>query len=93
MEITPALIMAAWAAGTLLSLGMVMAFVRLVIGPTLADRVVAVDVVATMAIGALVMIAIITGTSLLLDIALAIALVVFLGTIAMAMTIERGIFK
>jgi multicomponent Na+:H+ antiporter subunit F len=72
---------------------MVMAFVRLVIGPTLADRVVAVDVLATMAIGALVMIAIITGTALLLDIALAIALVVFLGTIAMAMTIERGIFK
>jgi len=93
MEITPALITAAWAAGTVLSLGMVMAFVRLVIGPTLADRVVAVDVLATMAIGALVMIAIITGTALLLDIALAIALVVFLGTIAMAMTIERGIFK
>lgn len=93
MEITPALTATAWAAGTVLSLGMVMSFIRLVIGPTLADRVVAVDVLATMAIGALVMIAIITGTSLLLDIALAIALVVFLGTIAMAMTIERGIFK
>jgi multicomponent Na+:H+ antiporter subunit F len=62
-------------------------------GPTLADRVVAVDALATMAIGALVLIAVITGQGLLLDIALAIALVVFLGTIAMAMTIERGIFK
>jgi multicomponent Na+:H+ antiporter subunit F len=62
-------------------------------GPTLADRVVAVDALATMAIGALVLIAVITGQGLLLDIALAVALVVFLGTIAMAMTIERGIFK
>ncbi|MBE2179616.1 MAG: hypothetical protein IAE97_04015 [Chthoniobacterales bacterium] len=72
---------------------MIAAFIRLVIGPTLADRVVAVDVLATMTIGALVIISVVTATPLLLDIALAIALVVFLGTIAMAMTIERGIFK
>jgi multisubunit Na+/H+ antiporter MnhF subunit len=51
------------------------------------------DALATMAIGALVIVAIVSGVALLLDIALAIALVVFLGTIAMAMTIERGIFK
>lgn len=93
MEVAPSLVNLAWAAGIVLSAGMVMAFIRLVAGPTLADRVVAVDVLATMAIGALVIIAVITGTALLLDIALAIALVVFLGTIAMAMTIERGIFK
>jgi multicomponent Na+:H+ antiporter subunit F len=93
MEITPALVSIAWAAGAVLGFGMVAAFIRLVLGPTLADRVVAVDVLATMAIGALVIIALITGSPLLLDIALAIALVVFLGTIAMAMTIERGIFK
>jgi multicomponent Na+:H+ antiporter subunit F len=80
-------------AGTILSAGMVLAFIRMVIGPTLADRVVAVDALATMAIGALVLMAIGTNTPLMLDIALAIALVVFLGTIAMAMTIERGIFK
>jgi multicomponent Na+:H+ antiporter subunit F len=72
---------------------MALSFVRLVRGPTLADRVVAMDALATMAIGALVIVAIVSGVVLLLDIALAIALVVFLGTIAMAMTIERGIFK
>jgi multicomponent Na+:H+ antiporter subunit F len=93
MEITPMLTTVAWAAGTLLSFGMIMAFIRLAIGPTLADRVVAIDVLATMTIGALVIVSVVTGTALLLDIALAIALVVFLGTIAMAMTIERGIFK
>jgi len=93
VEATPLLMTIVWAAGAVLAAGMVMAFIRVVIGPTLADRVVAVDVLATMTIGALVLIAIISGTALLLDIALAIALVVFLGTIAMATTIERGIFK
>ncbi len=93
METTQTLVAIAWGAGTVLGFGMIAAFIRLVIGPTLADRVVAVDVLATMTIGALVIISVVTGTSLLLDIALAIALVVFLGTIAMAMTIERGIFK
>ncbi|MGA0849260.1 MAG: monovalent cation/H+ antiporter complex subunit F [Chthoniobacterales bacterium] len=93
MEMTPLLVNVAWIAGAVLAAGMVLSFIRLVQGPTLADRVVAVDALATMAIGALVLIAVITGQGLLLDIALAIALVVFLGTIAMAMTIERGIFK
>jgi multicomponent Na+:H+ antiporter subunit F len=93
MEITPLLVNVAWIAGAVLAAGMVLSFIRLVQGPTLADRVVAVDALATMAIGALVLIAVITGQGLLLDIALAIALVVFLGTIAMAMTIARGIFK
>lgn len=93
MEITQTLAAISWGAGTVLGFGMIAAFIRLVIGPTLADRVVAVDVLATMTIGALVIISVVTATPLLLDIALAIALVVFLGTIAMAMTIERGIFK
>ena len=93
MEMTPILVNIAWIAGGTLAVGMLLSFIRLVLGPTLADRVVAVDALATMAVGALVLVAVITGQGLLLDIALAIALVVFLGTIAMAMTIEKGIFK
>lgn len=93
MEMNPLLVNIAWIAGGALAFGMLLSFIRLVLGPTLADRVVAVDALATMAVGALVLVAVITGQGLLLDIALAIALVVFLGTIAMAMTIEKGIFK
>lgn len=93
MEHAPVLIFCAWAAGGLLSLGLIFAFIRLVLGPSLADRVVAVDALATMAIGALVVVSIVARAPVLLDIALAIALIVFLGTIAMAMTIERGLFK
>lgn len=93
MEPTPLLLNFCWAAGALLSVGLILTFVRLVRGPTLADRVVAVDTLAVMAIGSLVLVSIAAGQPLLLDIALAIALVVFLGTIAMAMSIERGFFK
>jgi multicomponent Na+:H+ antiporter subunit F len=93
MEIPSALMTVIWVAGVILSLGMVFCFIRLVLGPSLADRVVAVDALATMAIGALVLVSIAAGSPVLLDIALAIALIVFLGTIAMAMTIERGLFK
>jgi multicomponent Na+:H+ antiporter subunit F len=92
-EVDPRMVWAAWGAGALLAAGMGLTFLRIVVGPTLADRVVAVDVLATMIIGALAVVALATGTPLLLDIALAIALIVFLGTVAMAMTIERGVFK
>lgn len=90
---SPLLIAAVWSAGVVLGLGMLLAFGRLVIGPSLPDRIVAADVIATMMIGALVVAAITTSQSFLLDIALTIALVVFLGTIALAMAIERGYFK
>ncbi len=93
MEPSPALITLAWGAGIVLSFGILAAFVRLVLGPSLADRVVAVDTLAVMAIGALVLVSVAEGQPVLLDIALAIALVMFIGTVAMAMTIERGIFK
>jgi multisubunit Na+/H+ antiporter MnhF subunit len=46
-----------------------------------------------MMIGLLVLTSLTTAESFLLDIALAIALVVFLGTIALAIAIERGFFK
>jgi multicomponent Na+:H+ antiporter subunit F len=90
---SPLLAATVWAAGLTLGIGMLLALGRLVKGPSLPDRVVAADVLATMMIGALVVAAITTSQSLLLDIALAIALVVFLGTVALAMAIERGYFK
>ncbi len=93
MHASPLIALLAWLAGGMLSLGLVLAFVRLVLGPSLADRVVAMDALATMAVGALVIVSIATRQAVLLDIALAIALIVFLGTIALAMAIERGFFK
>lgn len=93
MDTAAILASTAWGAGAILAAGMVFAFIRLVQGPSLADRVVAMDALATMAVGALVLVSVVTGQAILLDIALAMALVIFVGTIALAMTIERGIFK
>ncbi len=77
----------------MVSLGMILAFYRLAKGPSLPDRVVALDALATMGIGVLVLTSITTGQAILLDIALAMALITFLGTIALALSIQKGIFK
>lgn len=82
-----------WFATVLLVIGMVAAFTRLILGPSLPDRVVALDVMATMAVGALALVSIQTGEKMLLDVGLAIALITFLGTIALAMSLEKGVFK
>jgi multicomponent Na+:H+ antiporter subunit F len=93
MEPTPFLIPAAWVASTLIAIGMIFSFIRLAKGPSLPDRVVALDALATMGIGVLVVVSIVTNQALLLDIALAMALITFLGTIALALSIQKGIFK
>ena len=77
----------------LLVIGMACALVRSILGPSLPDRVVALDAIATMAVGALALTAISTGQSILLDVALAMALITFLGTVALAISLEKGIFK
>ncbi len=89
----PYLTAAIFFAALLIACGMIFAFVRLVLGPTLPDRVIALDAMATMAIGALVLTAVSTNQAVLLDIALAMALITFLGTIALAMSLEKGLFK
>ncbi len=67
-----------------LTLALLLAAVRLLRGPTLADRVLSLDLMTTIAIGYVGVIALRTGVMLYLDIAIAIGLVGFLGTIAFA---------
>jgi multicomponent Na+:H+ antiporter subunit F len=93
METSPIILTAAWVATIIVAVGMLLAFVRLALGPSLPDRVVALDALATMGVGALVVTSITTGQAVLLDIALAMALITFLGTIALALSIQKGIFK
>lgn len=61
-----------------------LAFIRLVKGPTLADRVVSLDLISFLAIGLIVVYAIDRRNVEFLDIAIALALVAFLATIAFA---------
>ena len=77
---------------TLVTLGvaLVVAFIRLVKGPTLPDRIVAMDLFGVLVVGVIVVLAGGSGVRATLDAAIVIALVGFLGTIAYATYVERG---
>jgi multicomponent Na+:H+ antiporter subunit F len=74
----------------LMSLAMLCAFVRLVRGPGLPDRVVALDLMATQIIGIVAAYSVATGVSAYLDVAVILALIAFLGTVAFSYFIQRG---
>lgn len=75
----------------LLSLSFLITVYRFVVGPTLPDRVLALDLLVTVAIGYIAVIGISTGFVLYLDIAIALGLVGFLATVAFARFIlSRG---
>ena len=77
---------------TLVTLGvaLLIAFVRLVKGPTLPDRIVAMDLFGVLVVGFIVVLAGSSRVRATLDAAIVIALIGFLGTIAYATYVERG---
>jgi multicomponent Na+:H+ antiporter subunit F len=77
---------------TLVTLGvaLLVAFIRLVKGPTLPDRIVAMDLFGVLVVGVIVVLAGQSGVRATLDAAIVIALVGFLGTVAYATYVERG---
>ncbi|MGE0462212.1 MAG: monovalent cation/H+ antiporter complex subunit F [Vicinamibacterales bacterium] len=68
---------------------LVLATVRLLRGPTLADRVVALDLALASSIALAGAAALVSGQPRLLDVAMGVAAVSFVGTIAWARIIER----
>ncbi|MGP9791725.1 monovalent cation/H+ antiporter complex subunit F [Roseinatronobacter sp. NSM] len=70
-------------------LGLAVAFIRLAIGPTLADRVVALDMMNITIIAFCGLYAIAIDDASLLDVAIVVALVGFLATVALARYAER----
>jgi multicomponent Na+:H+ antiporter subunit F len=73
-----------------LSVALILALVRLVLGPTLPDRIIALDLTAILSVGIIATYSISTSESTLLDAALVLALIVFLGTVVFARYLERG---
>ena len=67
-----------------LCLSFVITVWRVIIGPTLPDRILALDMLVAVAIGFIAVIAIKTGLTLFVDIAIALGLVGFLATVAFA---------
>ena len=73
----------------ILGLALLLSIVRIIIGPTLSDRVLALDLMTVVAMGFIGAVAIRTGLMLYLDIAIALALLGFLATVALARYILR----
>lgn len=74
----------------LLSLAFCAAFWRVVVGPTLPDRVIAVDMAATIVVGLMLTYCVQTGSAYYIPAAISIALLSFVGTVALALYISKG---
>jgi multicomponent Na+:H+ antiporter subunit F len=73
----------------MLVLAMFLSFIRLARGPSLADRVVALDLITVQIAGMLAVDTIATGQAVFLDAAIVLALIAFLGTVAFARYLEK----
>jgi len=77
------------ATGAMLALALAFSLGRLLRGPTLADRVIALDLIGFIAVGAIGLFAMTADLPSLLAVALVAALILFLGTAAFAMYLQR----
>ena len=75
----------------LLGVGFMLAFVRLLIARTVADRAVALDGATLISANIMVLMAFLMDRSMLLDVALVYALLSFLGVLAIARYLEGGL--
>lgn len=73
----------------IVSFSILLVFVRFIKGPTISDRIIAVDLLVTIGIGIIAVYSIQTNQSTFLDIALILALIAFLGTVAYSSYIQK----
>ena len=73
-----------------LGVASILALIRLLLGPTVADRIVAADTIFLNGLGIIVLLGIRFGTSMYLDPALIIAAVFFIGTVSLCKFLLRG---
>jgi multicomponent Na+:H+ antiporter subunit F len=75
----------------LLAMAVIAAFIRLARGPSLPDRVIALDLMVTLGIGIISVYAVANDQPAFLDVAVILALISFLATIAFAYYMERSV--
>lgn len=73
-----------------LIIAMFVSFVRLVRGPSLPARVVALDLMGSLTVGIIAVYSVATKQAIFLDVAIVLALIGFLGTVAFAYFVEKG---
>jgi len=75
----------------IIALGIFLCLLRMLRGPTAADRAVAVDTIATITTALLVLLGLIFERYIYLDVALVYAVLTFIGSVAIARFLEKGI--
>ncbi|KHE91723.1 MAG: hypothetical protein K8F52_12310 [Candidatus Scalindua rubra] len=73
----------------ILIISLFLAFFRLARGPVLPDRIVALDLIVSLAVGLIAGYTILTKQSVFLDTAVVLTMIAFLGTVAFARYLER----
>lgn len=73
-----------------LALGQLMSMVRLVIGPTSGDRILALDTMVINAIGLIIVLGIQQGVEIYFEVSLLVAMLGFVSTVALARFLLRG---
>jgi multicomponent Na+:H+ antiporter subunit F len=75
----------------IMSISILVCFIRVIKGPTMPDRVVALDTIGITLIGLIGIVMIIQNTLAYAEVILVIAILAFIGTIALAKFIEGGV--
>ncbi len=73
----------------ILGLSLLLVFIRLFRGPSVVDRVIALDLLITIGVSVITVYSISTQKSTFIDVAMILALIAFLGTIAFAYYLEK----
>lgn len=76
---------------SVLGLSVLVSFIRLARGPTLPDRIAALDLIAVLALAMAAVYAMYTREEVYLDFGIALALLTFVGTVAFASYLERSV--
>ena len=78
-------------AAVLIFLAILLGVIRLVLGPTLVDRIVAVDMLTVISISMIALYAHVSGRFIYIDVALVYGLLSFLAVLAIARYLEKGL--
>ena len=76
---------------TIIGISILFCFLRMLMGPTAADRAVALDTVTTVTIAFLVVLGYVFKRYVYLDVSLVYAVLMFVGSVAIARFLEKGI--
>ena len=89
-NVSPFLQVSIYIAFVLLFAGLFFTFARLLKGPTLPDRVMAIDLFTSFVMGAIVLYSAFTGLTIYLNAVFVLAFIAFMGTVAFARYLEKG---